>query len=451
METNSYPCYHCKKNLIGHPKIGIDIHSNGKFEAFCFFCAKKNIAKMAPSVEVEFKRLHKLFFDLKNQYQKKFQDYCKLREDFSNEGTYIYWITVVGLPILIGFIFNKIAGFIALPILWIYLTRERNLRIIEFDNTNPQQSSFTLKEPTLPSLWATIHHPIRWDWEEDNYLPDLPDEPKSYYRPIILQRDQYTCQKCGQIKPKGKLEVHHIITRKYNGDDAPTNLVTLCLKCHDLETWYGHVRIHPREIDPPEGYCELGTYEPKDDSEATTLCISELRKLEMHPNLIPLDSKPITSEEMLIYQEYPTEQKQINTAPKQLSEPEEANGLVWVIAVLIVLFIFFRSCNEGTRNSTQTNSISSTVQTVHTTTPNFTKPQENTSVDKTVQTNAEKPIQHHNQQNKNISPKESKVELVNKGQKNNKANNRKKSKSDIRNCLQLQDNQAITRCTESYH
>jgi group II intron reverse transcriptase/maturase len=45
----------------------------------------------------------------------------------------------------------------------------------------------------------------------------------------ILERDQYTCQHCGN---KQNLEVHHIRSRHEQGTDNPDNLVTLCDGCH---------------------------------------------------------------------------------------------------------------------------------------------------------------------------------------------------------------------------
>src|ERR1700681_4926597 len=47
----------------------------------------------------------------------------------------------------------------------------------------------------------------------------------------VLERDGWRCQRCGCSK---NLDVHHIIRRSALGDDAETNLITLCRKCHQL-------------------------------------------------------------------------------------------------------------------------------------------------------------------------------------------------------------------------
>jgi len=56
---------------------------------------------------------------------------------------------------------------------------------------------------------------------------------KGFYnvKAYVLNRDNYTCQKC-KIK-KGKLHVHHLVFRSNGGTNTITNLITLCSNCHD--------------------------------------------------------------------------------------------------------------------------------------------------------------------------------------------------------------------------
>ena len=49
-------------------------------------------------------------------------------------------------------------------------------------------------------------------------------------REHALVRDNYTCQCCG--KKNCRLEVHHIVFRRYGGSDRLENLITLCEDCH---------------------------------------------------------------------------------------------------------------------------------------------------------------------------------------------------------------------------
>ena len=49
-------------------------------------------------------------------------------------------------------------------------------------------------------------------------------------RKLTFERDDYTCQHCGLTGPN--LVPHHIKRRRYGGPDDPSNLVTLCSRCH---------------------------------------------------------------------------------------------------------------------------------------------------------------------------------------------------------------------------
>jgi len=48
----------------------------------------------------------------------------------------------------------------------------------------------------------------------------------------IRQRDNFTCQYCGEKQTTRKLDVHHIDYNKENLN--PDNLISLCLKCHRI-------------------------------------------------------------------------------------------------------------------------------------------------------------------------------------------------------------------------
>jgi len=55
----------------------------------------------------------------------------------------------------------------------------------------------------------------------------------------VLQRDGFKCQWCGYICPvkelrrkSDKLQVHHIRYKSEGGSNHPSNLITLCRKCH---------------------------------------------------------------------------------------------------------------------------------------------------------------------------------------------------------------------------
>jgi hypothetical protein len=53
-------------------------------------------------------------------------------------------------------------------------------------------------------------------------------------REYILHRDNHTCQNtnCKNKDQQPILEIHHIVYKDFGGSDAPSNLITLCSKCH---------------------------------------------------------------------------------------------------------------------------------------------------------------------------------------------------------------------------
>ena len=51
-------------------------------------------------------------------------------------------------------------------------------------------------------------------------------------REYILERDNYTCQKCGYFSMTTGMAVHHIIPLCQGGTNDEDNLTTLCNTCH---------------------------------------------------------------------------------------------------------------------------------------------------------------------------------------------------------------------------
>lgn len=60
-------------------------------------------------------------------------------------------------------------------------------------------------------------------------------DQKDYYnvKAFVLARDNYKCQSGQKCKHSEKLHVHHIVFRSKGGTDTPSNLITLCEKCHN--------------------------------------------------------------------------------------------------------------------------------------------------------------------------------------------------------------------------
>ena len=54
-------------------------------------------------------------------------------------------------------------------------------------------------------------------------------------REYVLFRDGHQCQACKGKSKDRVLEVHHVVYRSEGGTDKPSNLITLCSKCHCAE------------------------------------------------------------------------------------------------------------------------------------------------------------------------------------------------------------------------
>jgi 5-methylcytosine-specific restriction endonuclease McrA len=81
-------------------------------------------------------------------------------------------------------------------------------------------------------------NPDYWGGPFPTYGPNWQEQ-----RQRALQRDQYTCRRCGGVPAQpNQLQVHHLRPRRDCGDnwelaDAIGNLITLCTSCHKLSEW----------------------------------------------------------------------------------------------------------------------------------------------------------------------------------------------------------------------
>jgi 5-methylcytosine-specific restriction endonuclease McrA len=80
---------------------------------------------------------------------------------------------------------------------------------------------------SIHDWWDYVHlidrverHPMRIEWERMTRR----------IRPIILERDNYTCQNCGATDPP--LEIDHIVAIARGGTNDLSNLRTLCRSCN---------------------------------------------------------------------------------------------------------------------------------------------------------------------------------------------------------------------------
>ena len=90
---------------------------------------------------------------------------------------------------------------------------------------------------------------------------------------MVRFRDNYTCQYCKGKSKDSKLEVHHIQFRSNGGSDDPSNLITLCSKCHH--------KLHNNKIK-----LDLTGQKKSALNHATQMNIIRSQLLKLYPNAI---------------------------------------------------------------------------------------------------------------------------------------------------------------------
>jgi len=215
-------CVECSISLDDRPRILVDS------EQYCFRCAKQFERDLVESAEQKYERDLKIYQERQLAFQKR-------HPNFGSDLPWVSWGEVVYgfFGWLIFPVIGAIAGVLICQsvrrLLW---KREQDKLNEEFESKNPM--------PTQPQ-------PTEIDLELDESRFEEPIVETNYRRQILL-RDDYTCQSCEEQKAETDLEVHHILMRAKCGTDHPTNLVTLCLHCHDRERWFGHKRMFPTTI-----------------------------------------------------------------------------------------------------------------------------------------------------------------------------------------------------------
>ena len=158
---------------------------------------------------------------------------------------------IQGTPFLVGILFVLVivGGGIALGVGCVCLITSASQDAIsearkKYAAIYPEPAPFTEQPPVFQAP-GNLSELLRADEDNDNPLQPA---GSGYDRNAILRRDRFQCQCCGKTFQPDLLEVHHVTPRARGGGDAKTNLVTLCLKCHLIEDWFGHVHKQRREF-----------------------------------------------------------------------------------------------------------------------------------------------------------------------------------------------------------
>ena len=74
------------------------------------------------------------------------------------------------------------------------------------------------------------------NWHRKVYKMKKESDLPSNWRQIrkrIIERENYLCFRCDKKFSKTKLTIHHIVPRAKGGSHDDTNLIPLCIPCHD--------------------------------------------------------------------------------------------------------------------------------------------------------------------------------------------------------------------------
>ena len=138
-----------------------------------------------------------------------------------------------------------------------YMIKERIQRRDKTINFGGQNKGVPLSDKQKQNLSKTRkeYYKNNKHWNKDNITPAETrhriskgllgerDPAPSYYgeswrmqRTLCLQRDNYTCQQCGDTN---NIEVHHWEPYRFSYDNSLDNLVVLCAECHrDVHVQY---------------------------------------------------------------------------------------------------------------------------------------------------------------------------------------------------------------------
>lgn len=96
----------------------------------------------------------------------------------------------------------------------------------------------------------------------------------------ILERDNFTCQYCGQYAPNIQLEVDHILAVEDGGTDDPENLKTSCFACNRGKSGLRIIQTRSRKALPylPSGPTNFRSMEILNALAISPLSATELAK-----------------------------------------------------------------------------------------------------------------------------------------------------------------------------
>jgi hypothetical protein len=231
---NDRTCEECGKTLYTETAILVDDR------CYCFKHAKEVYDKKVDRIDDIYKELLADFQKQKQAHDQTLSLWNKKRSECLKDHGLpdVVWWLAYFIAVAVGWRF--IAGFsvLVLAIVVSVCRYKFNLAVAkEFDDQNPR--------PEFAKVEPVCEAPPYVEADPRNNDPKL--LKTGYDRLEIFRRDGFTCQnwKCGKHFDfsADRLEAHHVKPVSKGGTDSIRNLVTLCLECHENESWFGHVHF----------------------------------------------------------------------------------------------------------------------------------------------------------------------------------------------------------------
>ena len=226
-------CEKCNKGLSNAPAIVIAEH------VFCYKCAKVCEeylnTKNKESTRKRYLDDITTYDALKSQYDIVYAAYLAAKSEESKNGWGCLLFLLFGSFIVIAPFLSGSANTVW-PI-WLIVTVAVFWGWTKYFSDKNKNTD--IKMPVAPTLPREIE-PVAVEINIVKDRNDNEDTPFYDYRKRVLLRDGFECQVCGAKKASQNLEVHHVIPQAKGGSDYLSNLVALCLVCHEREEWFGH-------------------------------------------------------------------------------------------------------------------------------------------------------------------------------------------------------------------
>lgn len=108
---------------------------------------------------------------------------------------------------------------------------------VDAEAREAKRQFITSGQAVIDSDWYAPGEPRPWyGVVYGGQRPDSMHQDWDAIRELVLERDDYRCQRCEKAfgkRRRRQLTVHHVIPRDDGGSDSLSNLIALCTHCHD--------------------------------------------------------------------------------------------------------------------------------------------------------------------------------------------------------------------------